>query len=473
MGKNKNRSAFLPPVRTPNNQAAIMQQLKKQHDAEILQASNNTFNLVASSMLIAAHDMGMDNEDVKELLARGFGILDDVAEGLATIDSMMQLVSSWGIEIYKTAAERTTQSGETIRKKSAVFELLDRGVEEIGQIVALCKSHGMKIDYRDACAIRWEYDRKKYYDSIEKEIDMSKKDDVFARLEKGADKQDLINEFGISSASADRYRYLWRKESGEFMANKKKERAFELISKGANISELMKELDITEAAASRYFEAYREEKCEGEIEVMTEGMKSAFALFDKAYSESQVCELLKLGKATVANYKAEWIRVNKRELSTDEMSDILAGTDAAIVILRHKGVLPAKKEEKKENVKAKKTFVPREGMVQAHEEVKAEEKIVDEQEDIKEVEEIRNEEVKAMTKVNQESNNQEVSILEGPTPKLKKIVKVIEIQGEFTTYKPVGSNRFDVAVDGQIITLSREQMKEFGEELLAVAAEEI
>ena len=473
MGKNKNRSAFLPPLRMPNNQAAIMQQLKRQYDAEILQASNNTFNLVASSMLIAAHDMGMDNQDVKELLARCFGILDDVAEELATIDSMMQLVSSWGIEVYRTAAERTTQSGETIRKKSSVFELLDRGVEEIGQIVALCKSHGIKIDYRDACAIRWEYDREKYYDSIEKEIDMSKKDDVFARLEDGADKQDLMSEFGISSASADRYRYLWRKESGEFMANKKKEKAFDLISKGANISELMKELDITKAAANRYFEAYREEKCEGEIEVMTEGMKSAFALFDKAYSESQVCEALKLGKATVANYKAEWIRVNKRELSTDEMSDILAGTDAAIVILRHKGVLPAKKEEKKENVKSKKTFVPRESVVQAHEEVKAEEKIVDKQEDIKGVEETKEEEVKVMTKVNQEPNNQEVSVLVGSRTKLRKVVKVIEIQGEFTTYKPVGCNSFDMEVDGQIITLSREQMKEFGEELLAVAAEEI
>lgn len=468
MGKNKNRSAFLPPVRTPNNQAAIIQQFKMQHHAEILQASNNTFNLVASSMLIAAHDMGMDKEDIKELLARGFGILDDVAEELATIDSMMQLVSSWGIEIYKTAAERTTQSGETIRKKSAVFELLDRGVEEIGQIVALCKSHGMKIDYRDACAIRWEYDRKKYYDSIEKEIDMSKKDDVFARLEKGADKQDLINEFGISSASADRYRYLWRKESGEFMANKKKEKAFELISNGAGKDGLIKGLGITEAAAIRYLDSYKDEKCEGVVESMTDNMKKAFDLFDNAYSESQVCELLKLGKATVANYKAEWIRINKGDLDTYEMAEILSGTDASIVILRHKGVLPAKKEEKKENVKTKKTFVPRESMVQAHEEVKAEEKIVDEQEDIKEVEEIRNEEVNAMTKV-----NQEVSILEGPTPKLKKIVKVIEIQGEFTTYKPVGSNSFDVAVDGQVITLSREQMKEFGEELLAVATEEI
>ncbi len=149
---------------------------------------------------------------------------DDVAEELATIDSMMQLVNGWGIEIYKIAAERTAQSGETIRKKSAVFELLDRGIEEIGQIVTLCKSKGIKIDYRDACAIRWEYNREKYYDSIEKEIATGKKEDVFTRLEQKASKQELMSEFNISSAAVDRYRYVWRKERGEFMGNKKKEK---------------------------------------------------------------------------------------------------------------------------------------------------------------------------------------------------------------------------------------------------------
>lgn len=451
MGTNKKRSAFLPPVRTPNNPLEGMQKL--QYNDAILQASNNTFNLVASGMLIAAHDMGMDNEDVKELLARCFGILDDVAEELATIDSMMQLVNGWGIEIYKIAAERTAQSGETIRKKSAVFELLDRGIEEIGQIVTLCKSKGIKIDYRDACAIRWEYNREKYYDSIEKEIATGKKEDVFTRLEQKASKQELMSEFNISSAAVDRYRYVWRKERGEFMGNKKKEKAFELIAKGVTKEEFMKELDVTEAAAIRYFETYREEKCEGEIEVMTENMKKAFALFDKAYRCEQVEKELKLSKAMVATYRAEWIRINKRQLSTEEMSEILAGADATIVILKNKGVLSSKKGEKDNDVKSKKHFVSRDSMDQIKQEVEAKEESMDKQEDV------------------EEEINKEIAIIEGASPRLKKIVQVLEIQGEFTTYKPVGHNSFDIKVDGQIITLSREQMQEFGEELLAVVAE--
>lgn len=451
-----------------------MQKVKETYSKEMTQAANNSFNLASSAMLIAAHDMGMNKEDVKELLARCFGILDDVADNLSTIDSMMTLVSSWGIEIYRTAEEKTSANADTIFKKTAVFDCLGNGIEEIGQILDRCKAHNIQIDYRDACRFRWEYDREKYYESIEKEIDMSKKEQVFEKIEQGADKQSLIDEFGISGATADQYRYLYRKEKGDIMANKNKVKAFNLIDRGAGIKELMKELVITEAAATRYFEAYREEKSEGEIEVMTENMKKAFELFDKAYSVAQVVDVLKLGKATIENYKAEWVRTNKRDLSTDEMSEILSGADESIVILRHKGVLP--KEEKKDGAKttAKKHF-------EANQARKDDESVAEKEESKPE------EKGEKPAQVNGQVSSKQVEAREQHAgykyeyremPNgLKKKVKVVEvaeaIEGEFAIYTPVTSNVFDMEIDGQVITINREQMAVLSRELLAVAEEEI
>ena len=115
--------------------------------------------------------------------------------------------------------------------------------------------------------------------------------------------------------------------------------------------------------------------------------------------------------------------------------------------------MSTKKGEKDNDVKSKKHFVSRDSMDQIKQEVEAKEESMDKQKDV------------------EEKINKEIAIIEGASPKLKKIVQVLEIQGEFTTYKPVGHNSFDIKVDGQIITLSREQMQEFGEELLAVVAE--
>lgn len=483
MAKNKSKShaikqKFNPPTRVPNNNMVTMEALRKAYDKEMLQASNNTFNLVASSMLVAAHDMGMTKEDVKELLARCFGILDDVAENLATIDSVMALVHGWGIEIYKTADERTQASGRIIEKKTTVFYLLEQGYTEIEEILTKCKLHNIDIDYRDACAYRWEFNKKKYYDTLE--VDMSKKADIFERLEQGATNQDIVNEFGISNAGASQYRYIWKKESEGDDMNKNKAKAFGLIEKGADVQELTKEMGITEAAALRYVESYKEEKTGGEIIVMTENMKKAFELFDKAEPNTNVEKFLKLSKAVIHNYRQEWIRVNKRDLNSEEMAEILAEeTQADVVILRHKGVLP-KKNEVKEDVKPnKKHSIPKDNM----EEVKQEEKeIMVKQEPIKEkgiapnpafeeaVKDMFNSVPRGTSKI---VEKEEVKTMAESKKSLKRVVKVIEIQGEFTTYKPSGPNSFDLEVDGQVITLSREQMKEFGEELLAVAEEEI
>lgn len=463
MAKGKNKSmkqqVFMPPTRHPQNVALTMDVIKKQYDKEMTQASNNTFNLVASAMLIAAKDMGMDNVSVKELLNRCFGILDDVADDLATIDGMMGLVNSWGIEIYKTAQERTSYNGDMIAKKTAVFELLESEVTEIEDILRKCKAHGIKIDYREVCNYRWEFNRIKYYESYEKDCcDMTQKDKALAMLDTGATVEQIMEVLGVSKKAVYNYTWMWNKESpqdrknrldrgiGE-MANKNKLKAFNMIKNGADAKDLVSALGVTEAAAMRYIETYRNEVNGGEIEIMTENMKKAFDMFDKAMSEAQVRESLQLGKATVYNYHQEWIRINKRDLNAEEMAEILAEESTAdIVILRHKGVLPPKKETVKNG----------------HKEVEA----VSEKTNV--VEEVKQEEVEIEVKQAVVKVEEEKKVV-----KLKKVVKVIEIQGEYATYKPDGMGSLDVEIGGQVITLDTCSLKGLGEELLAVSEEEL
>lgn len=418
MSKGKKKTSFIPPTRYPDSKAVIMQQLKKQYDTEMTQATNNTFNLVASAMVIAAKDMGMDNIDLKELLDRCFGVLDDVADNLATIDSMLDLVASWGIDVYRTAEERTQYNGEVIAKKTAIYELLDNGIEEIGKLVSACKSHNISMDYRDVCRFKWEYDREKYYQEYKKYIedgeDLTKQEEAFELFKQGKNNIEVMDITGCTKSTIETYKWKFNKErkGADSMANKNKIKAFELIEKGATNAELMQQLSITEAAAMRYFEEYSKEKNGGEIEIMTENMKKAFKAFDEGKTDEEAIKELGLGKGNILSSRKEWIRINKKNLTSEEMAAILSEeiteTEA---ILKHKGVL--KKEEKQ---------------------------VVE----------------------------QEVPVNK---PKLKKIVKLVEIQGEFATYKPVVGSGFDIEIDGQVITLSKEQLKQFAQEFIAVAEE--
>nr|DAT81735.1 MAG TPA: transposase [Caudoviricetes sp.] len=432
----------------------MMKRIQDQYHKEMTEASNNSFNLAVSSCLIAARDMGMSVAEVKEFLQRTFGILDDVVDDLTRIEEMLRLVNSWGIEIYDTAQKRTVTSGAVIEKKTAVFYLLQQGITEIEDILTKCKLHNIDIDYRDACAYRWEFNKVKYYEDME--ADMSKKEQAFELLDQGLQNTDLVEKMGISRAAAYQYRYLYNLEKGEDCMSKNKVRAFNAIENGATKEDLVNELGITEAAAIRFIDKYNEERNGGEIEVVTNDFKNkAFELFDKAYTIAQVRNQLEISDGKAQQLRKQWIDSNKADLSTDEMADILAGEDATTVILRHKGVLPQKEDKTNDsNEKVKKHFVPREERERAE---------ANRQEEAPEVKE---EKAPVSTKNDQ-------CLTEVKRPKLNKVVKVIEIQGEFTTYKPVGPNSFDMEIDGQIITLSREQMIDFGNELLAVAEEEI
>lgn len=161
--KNKGKKqVFNPPVRKPVNPYTTnlsYRQIKEAYNKEILQAADNSFNIVVSSMLIAAKDMGMNIGQIKTLQARCYGVLDDVADNLATIDSLLLLCKEMGIEIIENNNDITRTTGELIFKKTSVYQCLECGIEEIEDIIRTCKNKGVDITYRDACAHRFTFNQ--------------------------------------------------------------------------------------------------------------------------------------------------------------------------------------------------------------------------------------------------------------------------------------------------------------------------
>lgn len=430
----KKRSAFLPPIRSKNKNISAQKELEKMiNKQQVTEAANNAFNLGVSACLIACRDMGLSIEETKEFLSRTFGVLDDVAETPSRIVEMLSLVNSWGIEVHNLSNKQMDNSGEIIEKKTAVFYLLQEGVTEIEDIITKCKLHNIEIDYRTACAYRWEFNRVKYYKDIE--ANMDRKEEVFALLDKGLQNRKIIKITGITRESATQFRYLWEREQGEDTLSKRKTKAFNLIEQGATARELVDQLGLTEPAANRYIKLYAEEQKGEEIEVVTKRYKEkVFELFDKGHTNAQVRDKLGISDSKTAKLKQEWIKDNYAELTTEEMEEILNGTKPEIVILRHKGVLP--------NAKAKKHFVPRNSVEETDKEVKEEKQI-----------EVKEGDVKVMKRES----------------KLKVVTKVVEVQGEFANYKPNGNGTVDVEISGQVITLNSDKMKVLVQEFSEVA----
>lgn len=466
--KNKQNGQVFIPTRLPQGSAQQLSVFQKYCDKQALESSNNTLNLVASAFLISLHDhYHFSNDNLEDVLEYSFKKMQDVADNLATINNMMNIVKSYGINIYDKN-QGLDEYGEIIRKKSAVYQVLEEGITEIEDIVNKCKIRGIQVDYREASGFRWEYNKEKYWEQY-KEVEMTKKDKALAMLDTGATMEQIMDVLDISQHSVHNYTWMWNKESPEErkarqekgvieMANKNKVKAFKLIKDGASENELISEMGITKAAAMRYLETYREEINGGEIEVMTESMKEAFKLFDLALPNVQVREKLSLGPATINNYRAEWIRINKKDLSSDEMAEVLAEeTTIEVAILRNKGVLPqkTKKEVAKVEHKAevKDAIVSKPNM----------EKVIEEKKEV----ELKQAVIKVENKA-----KEEVPVMSEPIVKkgLKKIVKVIEMQGEFATYKPV-EQHIDVELEGQVITLSKAELLILSSEFAEVAAE--
>lgn len=462
--KNKNKNVFNPPLRHPqiNNQnAAIMAQIRAAYDKEMVEASNQGFNLALSSALLAFSDMGM-KEYIQEFKARIFGICDDVADNAAMIKNIMNEVEQLGINVLMESKERLEHDGKFIANKTAVFECLANGIEEIGQILAKCKQSGLDIDYRDVCGYKWQYDREKYAELME--VDMSIKDEAFKiiKQDESISCTDLSIKLKITKQSASQYKYLYKKEKvvDEEMA-KQRVKAFELIENGADKKELMDKLGVSDAVAIRLLAEYRDQNG-GDIEVTTSSYKEkAFAMFEQGMSDSKVRDALYVSDAKSKQLKKEWVDQYRPDFTTEEMAEILAGTDPSIIILRKNGVLPEKKEKAGNKdgaeTKTKKHFEPRKtGEVDKNinetEETTAKEERTNVTEDSK-----------------QEGTYKYVDLPNG----LKKKVKVVEvvetIEGEFATYTPVQGDLFDIEVNGQVITMNRNSMKTLANELMAVA----
>ena len=452
--KSKKKQVFNPPVRKPINpygKGVTYEMIRKQYDAEMTEASNQAFNLAMSAALIASKDMGFSNEMVQELSQRAFGILDDVANDLATIDSMLHLVESWGIEIYHTAQQHTNKQGEKLRKKTSVFQILESGIDEIEDILNVAKKHGIQIDYRDACTWRWEFNSIKYWRDCEMALTVASK--CIHAMKEGKSKEEIMREYDITESSFNTYKSSYNQmftEDGN--VTPKMQECWDGFKEGMTVPQV---ISATGYGKNFVFNAYNEwllfqdiqDKKAGKIEKVRDS------------------DTLKEATRKAANVKATEV------LSTKEFTDKFF-EDMEQAKEKENGQDGAKEEAKGAN----KTSETREENARDSETEK----------------QVSEEESSAKVRENEDGARVEATLLEDETDKeifggdsmeevkevkagskLKKVVKVVEIQGEFTTYKPVGTNSFDIELDGQVITLSREQMKDFGEELLAVAEEEI
>lgn len=461
--KNKKKQVFNPPVRKPINpycNGVTYKQIKEQYDKEMTEASNQAFNLAMSAALIASKDMGFSNEMVQELSQRAFGVLDDVADNLATIDSMLHLVESWGIEIYHTAQEHTEKQGETLRKKTSVFQILESGIYEIEDILNVAKKHGIQIDYRDACTWRWEFNSIKYWRDTE--MALTKASEAIHMMKDGKSKEEIMTATGCTESSYATWKCSYNQmytEDGN--VTPKMQECWDGFKEGMTVPEVIK---ATGYGKSFVFNAYNEY-------LLIEERK-------KPKEERKPIESIKETAKKAANVKTTEV------LSVDEFTDKFFA-DMEQGQKKEDGQDGAKEEVATSNEGSK----AREGNEEARETTskkeqenttgaKVEETSIEDGTDLAI---FNGEDVQVFTGtqgqgkgmyINKEFEEAVKGMEASRTPKLKKIVKLVEIQGEFTTYKPLMENSFEMEVDGQIITLSREQMIDFGRELIAVAEEE-
>ena len=61
--------------------------------------------------------------------------------------------------------------------------------------------------------------------------------------------------------------------------------------------------------------------------------------------------------------------------------------------------------------------------------------------------------------------------MENSKARFNRVVKVVELQGEYATYKPRDNGEIEVSTEGCHITLRKEGILEFAEELIAAVNE--
>lgn len=181
----------------------INQELERAMDAARATTSNDTMNLVSSAFSIVLKEFyEFADESLKDVLAKVFEQLELCGAELVSIDEMMDLCRSYGIETFIDEKD-LNKLGEKIFNKQKVFDLLDQGMTEIEDLhmaTGVCS--------KDVSAFRWEYNMKKYGG-----FEMSKMSEVIKMLDAGVtDLKGIAKETGLKESSVRKYMTTWRQD---------------------------------------------------------------------------------------------------------------------------------------------------------------------------------------------------------------------------------------------------------------------
>ena len=403
------RSAFLPPVKTkpinPYMQGVTYKQLEQQYKKEMAQATNNTFNLIISACLIASKDMGHSQNETLELSKRIFGVLDDVADDLATVDGMMEMVKEMGIPVYEESESKSEKQRETMLKKTTVFELLEKGIDEIEDILKIANKHGIEMNYREACNYRWAFNKIKYW------------------------------------------------EDGQMATNKMHE-VMQMLKDGIKAEEIMQQVDITNSTFNTYKSYFNQMYTEdGE---MTDKMRECWDGFKEGMTVPEVIKATGYGKMFVFNAYNEYQLF--KEIQAKKSGQIAEGESTKEIIGNEPLTTEQFTEEFFKDIESK-------------EEPPEKEVPPEKEEPSEEVSAVEDEEIKS------EPIEQAVEVIKGDKQmenskaRFNRVVKVVELQGEYATYKPRDNGEIEVSTEGCHITLRKEGILEFAEELIAAVNE--
>lgn len=184
----------------------INMELERALNSARASTSNDTMNLISSAFIIVLKEFyEFEDEALKDVLAKVFEQLELCGDELVSIDEMMDLCRSYGIETFIDEND-LNQLGEKIFNKQKVFDLLDKGMTEIED---LHKATG--ICSKDVSAFRWEYNMRKYGG-----FEMSKVNEVIKMLEAGeTDVKSIAKKTGLKESSVKKYLATWKQSKSQ------------------------------------------------------------------------------------------------------------------------------------------------------------------------------------------------------------------------------------------------------------------
>lgn len=215
---------------------------------------------------------------------------------------------------------------------------------------------------------------------------------------------------------------------------------YELLDQGiTEIEDLHKKTGITSRYCSAFRWQWNKEKFGKDYEgdtVMASKKELAYKFFDEGVmDDNRIAKEIDSTKSSVATYKRDWKKEVLEDLTPEEASPYFAGEKELWEIKQEKQCAPKTKDKTEEVI-------------------------------------VQKEEVTAQEEAAPETEEKEV-VTATKRKGLKKVVQVISIEGDMATYKPGGLGCIDIDLGGQVLTLTKEEMRVFAEELLEVSEEEL